>query len=89
MDKLFSIYNVFIMIIVMILFLFLKEDGIIQHQSLLTQQNQLLLQIDDLSHELNSLKRENYLLQHNANYIEKIAREEYFYIFPREIIINF
>ena len=47
--------------------------------------------IDDkniLEQELKGMKIENQLLKHNKRYIEKVAREEYFYIYPNEIIIN-
>ena len=35
------------------------------------------------------LKKENNLLKNNKRYIEKNAREEYFYIYPDETIITF
>ena len=89
MDKIFSIKNLFIFIIIAIIFLFLKDDGIIDYQTLVTQHNQLLIEMNDLSNQLYHLKKENLLLQNNNNYIEKIAREQYFYIFPNETIIHF
>ncbi len=89
MDKIFSIKNLFIFIIIAIIFLFLKDDGIIDYQTLVTQHNQLLIEMNDLSNQLYDLKKENLLLQNNNNYIEKIAREQYFYIFPNETIIHF
>ena len=45
MDKIFSIKNLFIFIIIAIIFLFLKDDGIIDYQTLVTQHNQLLIEI--------------------------------------------
>jgi len=89
MDKIFSIKNLFIFIIIATIFLFLKDDGIIDYQTLVTQHNQLLIEMNDLSNQLYDLKKENLLLQNNNNYIEKIAREQYFYIFPNETIIHF
>ena len=89
MDKIFSIKNSFIFIIIATIFLFLKDDGIIDYQTLVTQHNQLLIEMNDLSNQLYDLKKENLLLQNNNNYIEKIAREQYFYIFPNETIIHF
>ena len=89
MDKIFSIKNLFIFIIISTIFLFLKDDGIIDYQTLVTQHNQLLIEMNDLSNQLYDLKKENLLLQNNNNYIEKIAREQYFYIFPNETIIHF
>ena len=71
------------------MFLLIKDDGIIDYQNLLNKKNQLLSEINILSLKLSDLKHENLLLQSNDQYIEKIAREKYFYIFPKEIIINF
>tara|TARA_Y100001970_G_C13849154_1_gene658416 strand:+ start:250 stop:507 length:258 start_codon:yes stop_codon:yes gene_type:complete len=74
--------------ICMFLYLCLKNDGIIDyykvsqhHQTLLNKQNILV-------DELEQIKSENKLLKHNKRYIEKIVREEYFYIYPDEIIIS-
>jgi len=89
MDKILSSNNLFILAIIIIIFLFLKDDGIIDYQSLLTERNQLLSNINDKSDQLYDLRQENILLQHNDQYIEKIAREKYFYLFPKETIINF
>ena len=74
--------------ICMFLYLCLKNDGIIDyykasqhHQTLLNKQNIIV-------DELEQIKSENKLLKHNKRYIEKIVREEYFYIYPDEIIIS-
>ena len=42
-----------------------------------------------LDKELNTIKTQNHLLEFNKRYIEKTAREEYFYIYPGEIIVSF
>ena len=41
-----------------------------------------------LQNELLKIQNENELIKTDKNHIEKIAREEYFYIYPNEIIIS-
>ena len=89
MDKILSLKNLFILIVIITMFLFLKDDGIIDYQTLLNERNQLLSKVNEKSNQLDDLKEENRLLKNNDQYIEKIAREKYFYIFPKETIINF
>ena len=89
MDKILSLKNLFILIVILTMFLFLKDDGIINYQTLLNEHNQLLSTVNEKSDQLFNLKRENIMLQNNDQYIEKIAREKYFYLFPKETIINF
>ena len=89
MDKILSLKNLFILIVILTMFLFLKDDGIIDYQTLLNEHNQLLSVVNEKSDQLFNLKRENVMLQNNDQYIEKIAREKYFYLFPKETIINF
>ena len=89
MDKILSLKNLFILIVIITMFLFLKDDGIIDYQTLLNERNQLLSKVNEKSNQLDDLKEENRLLKNNDQYIEKIAREKYFYLFPKETIINF
>ncbi len=89
MGKIFSFKNLFILSIILIMFLFLKDDGLIDYQRLANERNQLLSTIQDKSNALYDLKKENIQLQQNDRYIEKIAREKWFFRFPNETIINF
>ena len=89
MDKILSLKNLFILIVIIMMFLFLKDDGVIDYQTLLNERNQLLSTVNEQSNQLDDLKEENRLLKNNDQYIEKIAREKYFYLFPKETIINF
>ncbi len=89
MGKIFSFKNLFILSIILIMFLFLKDDGLIDYQRLANERNQLLSTIQVESNSLYDLKKENIQLQQNDRYIEKIAREKWFFRFPNETIINF
>ena len=89
MDNILSFKNLFILVAILFTFLTIKEDGILDYQKLSNTHNQLLMKLNLLSIELYDLKRENILLQNNNQYIEKVAREQYFYIFPNETIIHF
>tara|TARA_B100001142_G_scaffold96284_2_gene98121 strand:- start:7749 stop:8018 length:270 start_codon:yes stop_codon:yes gene_type:complete len=89
MDKIITLKNLFICIVIMVMFLFMKDDGIIDYSSLSNNKNELLSKIQKKSKELDDLKKENQLLENDDQYIEKIAREKYFFLFPDETIINF
>ena len=89
MDKIITLKNLFICIVIMVMFLFMKDDGIIDYSSLLNNKNELSSKIQKKSKELDDLKKENQLLENDDQYIEKIAREKYFFLFPYETIINF
>ena len=89
MDKIIALKNLFICIIIVIMFLFMKDDGIIDYRVLLNDKNRLLSTIEKKSNELYDLKQENILLEKDNQHIEKIAREKYFFLFPNETIINF
>lgn len=89
MDKIITLKNLFICIIIVIMFLFMKDDGIIDYRLLLNNKNRLLSEIQEKSNELYDLKQENILLEKDNQHIEKIAREKYFFLFPNETIINF
>ena len=89
MGKILSFKNLFILSIILIMFLFLKDDGLIDYQRLTNERNQLLSTIQAESNSLDDLKKENIQLQENDRYIEKIAREKWFFRFPNETIINF
>jgi len=89
MDKIITFKNLFICVVLLIMFLFLKDDGIIDYQVSLNNKNELLSKINQKSNELYDLKQENVLLEKDNQYLEKIAREKYFFLFPNETIINF
>ncbi len=74
--------------ICMILYLFMKQDGIIDYYKEYRYYETLVHEYNELSIQLENLQKENQMLKHDKSYIEKIAREEYFYIYPDEIIIN-
>ena len=81
--------KLFISIIICLLFyLFIKEDGLLDYYKGYNQLIQLKAKQLEINEELNQINNENYLLKNNDRYIEKIAREEYFYIYPNEIIIS-
>ena len=83
------LFNFFLSLSVcLILYLFVKQDGLIDYYREYNYYQQLIIDKNILEQELNEIKLENKLLKHNKRYIEKIAREEYFYIYPNEIIIN-
>jgi len=75
-------------LICIIFYLFIKDDGIIDYYKENETYQNLLVQKNQLDQELQTIKDENHLLKNNKRYIEKIVREEYFYIFPDEIIIT-
>ena len=76
-------------LICMILFLFIKSDGLMDYHNQKTYYESLVLKKNKLNQELNTIQTQNRLLKSNKRYIEKTAREEYFYIYPDEIIISF
>tara|TARA_Y100001970_G_scaffold63393_1_gene81181 strand:- start:4378 stop:4635 length:258 start_codon:yes stop_codon:yes gene_type:complete len=76
-------------LICIILYLFIKQDGIIDYYQIQKSHKELVFQKNQLDKELQNIKTQNQLLKHNKRHIEKIAREEYFYIYPDEIIISF
>tara|TARA_B100001250_G_scaffold143644_1_gene122944 strand:- start:248 stop:517 length:270 start_codon:yes stop_codon:yes gene_type:complete len=89
MDRIITFKNLFICVVLLVMFLFLKDDGIIDYQVLLNDKNELLSKINQKSNELDDLKQENVLLEQDNQYLEKIAREKHFFLFPNETIINF
>ena len=76
-------------LICMIFFLFIKSDGLMDYHNQKTYYESLLSKKTKLDKELNTIKTQNHLLKFNKRYIEKTAREEYFYIYPGEIIVSF
>ena len=74
-------------IICFVFYLFIKEDGLLEYYKGYNNFNQLKKKIK-LQSELLKIQNENELIKTDKNYIEKIAREEYFYIYPNEIIIS-
>ena len=52
MGKILSFKNLFILSIILIMFLFLKDDGLIDYQRLANERNQLLSTIQDESNSL-------------------------------------
>tara|TARA_B100000287_G_scaffold383092_1_gene388639 strand:+ start:284 stop:553 length:270 start_codon:yes stop_codon:yes gene_type:complete len=89
MDNIFSIKNIIILSLLLLIFLTIKDDGAIDYYKLSTEHTKLLLKEKELEETLNQLKQENRLLRNNNQYIEKIARENFFYLFPNETIIHF
>ena len=81
--------KLFISIIICLSFyLFIKQDGLLDYYK--GYNNYLILEEKQskLNQELTKIINENRLLQNNNRYIEKTAREEYFFIYPNEIIIS-
>tara|TARA_B100000965_G_scaffold170397_1_gene142174 strand:- start:181 stop:438 length:258 start_codon:yes stop_codon:yes gene_type:complete len=76
-------------LICMIFFLFIKSDGLMDYHNQKTYYESLVSKKTKLDKELNTIKTQNHLLKFNKRYIEKTAREEYFYIYPGEIIVSF
>tara|TARA_Y100000739_G_scaffold223812_1_gene227245 strand:+ start:56 stop:313 length:258 start_codon:yes stop_codon:yes gene_type:complete len=76
-------------LICMIFFLFIKSDGLMDYHNQKTYYESLVSKKTKLDKELNTIKAQNRLLKSNKRYIEKTAREEYFYIYPGEIIVSF
>jgi len=74
--------------ICVVLYLFMKQDGVIDYYKEYRYYETLVNEYNELSIQLENLQLENKMLKHDKLYIEKIAREEYFYIYPDEIIIN-
>ena len=77
----------FSLLIVLILFSFLKENGILDHEKEKEKYHNLLKEKSMLQDSLQALKINNQLLKSSNTYIEKIAREKYFYAYPNETII--
>ena len=75
--------------ICLIFYLFIKNDGLIDYYSEISMYKKLLSKKKQIDQELQIIKVENKLLKNNKRHIEKVAREEYFYIYPDEIIITF
>ena len=79
----------FISVIICFLFyLFIKEDGLLEYYKGYNNFNKLQEKKIKLQSELLKIQNENELIKTDKNHIEKIAREEYFYIYPNEIIIS-
>ena len=77
----------FSLLIVLILFSFIKENGILDHEKEKEKYHNLLKEKSMLQDSLQVLKINNQLLKSSNTYIEKIVREKYFYAYPNETII--
>ena len=77
----------FSFLIILILFSFLKENGILDNEEAKEKYSNLLKEKSMLQDSLLVLKTNNQLLKSSNTYIEKIAREKYFYAYPNETII--
>ena len=77
----------FSLLIILILFSFLKENGILANEEAKEKYSNLLKEKSMLQDSLQALKTNNKLLKNSKTYIEKIAREKYFYAYPNETII--
>ena len=75
--------------IAIIIYLFIKDEGLIDYNTEYNNYYNLLSVKDSLSNRLFDLQLENKWLENNKEYIEKVAREKYLYIYPDEKIINF
>ena len=75
--------------IAIIFYLFIKNEGVIDYNTEYNNYYNLLSVKDSLSNRLFDLQLENKWLENNKEYIEKVAREKYLYIYPDEKIINF
>ena len=75
--------------IAIIIYLFIKNEGVIDYNTEYNNYYNLLSVKDSLSNRLFDLQLENKWLENNKEYIEKVAREKYLYIYPDEKIINF
>ena len=75
--------------IAIIIYLFIKDEGLIDYNREYNNYYNLLSIKDSLSNRLFDLQLENKSLEDNKEYIEKVAREKYLYIYPDEKIINF
>jgi len=76
-------------LVCLIIYFFIKDDGLIDYYQTNQSYQKLLNQKHQLTQKLAILKKENNLLKNNKRYIEKNAREEDFYIYPDETIITF
>tara|TARA_B110000116_G_scaffold821_1_gene734 strand:+ start:335 stop:598 length:264 start_codon:yes stop_codon:yes gene_type:complete len=77
----------FSLLIILILFSFLQENGILDNEEEKEKYRNLLKEKSMLQDSLLVLKTNNQLLKSSNTYIEKIAREKYFYAYPNETII--
>ena len=83
MNKIF-----FTISICLLFYLFIKKDGLLEYYKEYNNFIKLTEKKIKLQNDLSIITHENRLLKNNEQYIEKIAREEYFYIYPNEIIIS-
>ena len=65
-----------------------SHSGLIQQWRLQQKRDQLKKEIITLSHQQDSLQQVIHLLQHDTNFIEKVAREKYFMGRPGETIYS-
>lgn len=69
--------------------MFIKNDGLIDLYKTNLNEQQRISIINDLTNELKRLKVENFNLENSEHYIEKVARENHYFLFPNEKIIHF
>ena len=89
MDKIFNFKNLLFFVILIISFMFVKSDGLIDLYKININERNHISTINELSNELKILKVENFNLENSKHYIEKIARENHYFLFPNEKIIHF
>tara|TARA_B100002052_G_scaffold6694_1_gene5769 strand:- start:2767 stop:3036 length:270 start_codon:yes stop_codon:yes gene_type:complete len=89
MDKIFNFKNLFFFITLITSFMFIKNDGLIDLYKIKVSESKLISTINELTNELKTLKVENFNLENSKYFIEKFARENYYFVFPNEKIIHF
>ena len=89
MDKIFNFKNFLFFVILIISFMFIKSDGLIDLYKTNINEKNHISTINKLNNELKTLKVENFNLENSKYYIEKVARENHYFLFPNEKIIHF
>lgn len=69
--------------------MFIKSDGLIDLYKTSINEKHHISTINALNNELKTLKVENFNLENSKYYIEKVARENHYFLFPNEKIIHF
>ena len=78
----------FLLFIIGIIILFVNDFGIIKLVYLKKQKNNLEQKLEALNNQQLNLRQTIYQLQHDYEYIEKIAREKYMMVVPGEKVFR-
>ena len=89
MDKIFNFKNLLVFIFLISSFIVIKNDGLIDLYKIKINEQKHIFTISELTDELKLLKEENFNLENSKFYIEKVARENHYFLFPNERIIHF